>query len=232
MVKALVAADAKYTVDPDGWTPLMSTAFNDKVDVLAFLLQLPAGKASIDAIHTSKHSQQSQTTALCIASAVGHEACVQLLLKAGADPTIPAGRRSPLSEATIQEHHVIVFLLRRAIAAPDRARCLHKARALFDADITILKARQDSRDKNESPALQQQKAIAAAPVYLKGRVERDEPLPRVQLSERGDERLRATAAFVLGLEEGGVEYVGLPHEMYVDLLGYLLPAWVDKGPNA
>ena len=40
----------------------------------------------------------------------------------------------------------------------------------------------------------------------------------------------ATVAFVVGLEEGGVAYEGLPREVYVDLLGYVLPAWADKGP--
>ena len=39
-------------------------------------------------------------------------------------------------------------------------------------------------------------------------------------------------AFVVGVEEGGVEYQGLPREVYVDLLGYLLPVWADKGPEA
>ena len=78
--------------------------------------------------------------------------------------------------------------------------------------------------------MQRQHAIAAAPVYLKGRLQQDEALPAPELApQRGDERMRATVAFVLGLEEGGVGYAGLPREVYVDLLGYLLPAWVDKG---
>ena len=37
---------------------------------------------------------------------------------------------------------------------------------------------------------------------------------------------------MVGVEEGGVEYQGLPREVYVDLLGYLLPVWADKGPEA
>jgi hypothetical protein len=75
---------------------------------------------------------------------------------------------------------------------------------------------------------QKRAAVAAAPVYLKGRV----ALPVPEFTPQGeDERLRATVAFVLGLEEGGVEYAGLPREVYVELLGYLLPAWADKGPG-
>lgn len=81
---------------------------------------------------------------------------------------------------------------------------------------------------------QMRQAIAAAPAYLKGRVERDEPLPRVALTPQqqgNDEQLRATMAFVLGLAEGGVEYEGLPRDLYVELLGYMLPWWADKGPG-
>ena len=39
-------------------------------------------------------------------------------------------------------------------------------------------------------------------------------------------------AFVVGVEEGGVKYQGLPREVYVDLLGYLLPVWADKALEA
>lgn len=47
----------------------------------------------------------------------------------------------------------------------------------------------------------------------------------------GDEQLQVTAAFVLGLEEGGVLYQGLPRELYVELLEYMMHVWADKGPD-
>ena len=157
---------------------------------------------------------------------------MQLLLDAGADSTIPAGTKSPLNLAIRNNHHNVAALLRRAIAEPDRARCLHKARSVLDADTAIDKVWIDSRDDGDTPVVQKQKTTAAATSYLKRRVEQDQPLPRPELAQgQGDQQVRATVAFVLGSEEGGVEYVGLPYEMYVDLLGYLLPGWADKGPE-
>lgn len=48
--------------------------------------------------------------------------------------------------------------------------------------------------------MQQQKAVAAAPIYIQRRVQRDEALPRVELTpQQGDERVRATVAFEVGL---------------------------------
>jgi hypothetical protein len=54
------------------------------------------------------------------------------------------------------------------------------------------------------------------------------PPPPQQQQE--DEEVRATVAFVLGLEEGGVEYEGLPDTVFVELMGYMMPTWADKGP--
>lgn len=54
---------------------------------------------------------------------------MQLLLDAGADPTIPAGDKSPLNHALNGGHLEIAALLRRSIDVPiERARVLAKAR--------------------------------------------------------------------------------------------------------
>ena len=171
---------------------------------MAYLLQLPAARATVDTVGLVGF------TALSIVSCRGEIPSVQLMLDAGADPTIPAGDRLSLNRALSQGHAATVAILRRAIAEPDRARALHKARGLLDAAIVINKAEQDARDKGDAPAVQRQKAIAAVPVYLKDRVQEDEALPVLELvPQQADGQLRATVAFVLGLEEGGVEYAGL-----------------------
>ena len=73
--------------------------------------------------------------------------------------------------------------------------------------------------------------MAAAPAYLKERVERGAALPQVDITPQqgrrrmggeDEQRLRATAAFALE---------GLPQELYVELLGFMLPRWADKGPE-
>jgi hypothetical protein len=236
IVQALVGAGANPAALNNGrWTPLMYAAPNYHRDIVAFLLRLPAVKASID------HINQHQRTALSRASYWGYQSIVQRLLDAGADPTIPAGPNSPLTRAVSQGNYAIAALLRHAIAEPDRARALHKARALIDAPAIITKARKDAADKGESPAMQQEKALAAAPEWSKGRMAEGRDLPRAELTPQqqqqqqqqqyNSERLRATAAFALGLERGE-EGKGMPDDVFVDLLGYLLPVWADKGPEA
>jgi hypothetical protein len=55
-------------------------------------------------------------------------------------------------------------------------------------------------------------------------------VPTVELSQQQrSECLRATATFTLGLD--GDDYKGLPQELYLELLGFLMPPWADKGPE-
>lgn len=59
---------------------------------------------------------------------------------------------------------------------------LDKARSLLDTGRTIRKARQDARDDSEPAAEQKHKAVAAARGWLKGQVEADKALPRVEMT--------------------------------------------------
>lgn len=108
---------------------------------------------------------------------------------------------------------------------------LRKACALLDAGTVINKARRNAHDDGDAQAVARQKTTAAVPAYLKGRVKRDKALPVPELApqQREDEQLRATVAFVLGLEEAGMEYAGLPRELREEMLGYMTHAYMDKG---
>ena len=212
-----------------GATPLIWAVGCNRVDIVAFLLQQPAVKVTIDAV------TDCFSTALSIASGNGYLSIVQRLLDAGADPTIPAGPVSPLHRAMDHGYHDVAALLRTAMAEPDRARALHKARALLDTahKIRHIRLGNDKEQQQQQPRQArartrgetQRRAVAAAPAYLKGRVERGAVLPQVDMGMGGEDerRLRATAAFVLE---------GLPQELYVELLGCMLPCWADKGPEA
>jgi ankyrin repeat protein len=232
IVQALVEAGANpATLTQHGSTPLMWTAYHNHTDIVSFLLQLPAVKTFIDNINN-----YDIITALSIASANGQLSIVQLLLQAGADPTIPAGQDSPLNLAISASHHAIGALLRTTIAEPDRARVLHKARTLVDTAHKIRQIRlgndnDDDENEQQQPRPRrtrgetQRRAVAAAPAYLRGHVEREQVLPQVELTRQhrqGNEQLRAMAAFALE---------GLPRELFVELLGFMLPVWADKGPE-
>jgi uncharacterized protein len=128
VAQALVKVGANPAcADGKGFTSLMFATLRNRIDVVAFLLQLPAVRVSIDA------SSLNDFTALSIASFKGHLSIVQLLLRAGADPTNPAGPISPLNLAIIQRNHAIAALLRLAIAKAYCAPVLHKARFFLDA---------------------------------------------------------------------------------------------------
>jgi uncharacterized protein len=173
-------------------------------------------------------------TALHWAATHNHNEIVRLLLQLGADPTLRnINGKTPLDIARFLGRQPNVALLEPAMVEPQRPRALLKARALLDAALTVPKARKDSADKGEPPALQQHKAIAAAPAYLKRRVAEGRALPAVQVNEEGQsEKLVACVKYALGLEGGGGVHEGegpapqgMLKEVFIELCEMLVPKW-------
>ena len=175
-------------------------------------------------------------TALLRAADYGHADIVRLLLQAGADPTIRHDEGEiPLGAARCNKHQPCIPLLEAALIEPQRTRALFKARALLDAAHATNKARTGAQAKGHPAAVQQQEAIAAAPVYLKQQVAQAQELPRASILVHingEEEQLMACVEYALGLEGGGIVLaegqeptVGMVPEVLVELLELMVPKW-------
>jgi hypothetical protein len=156
-------------------------------------------------------------------------------------PTPPSNHngQTPLDQARFYNRAQCIALLEAAMAEPQRARSLLKARALIDAALAIPKAADDAQAKGRSRAAQQRAMLAAAPAYLKGRVREGEELPDVVVLEEEEEEseneelLLACLKYVLGLEGGGgwhegegpAPRQGMLKELFVELCEMLVAKW-------
>ena len=208
--------------DTHGNTALMYGAATGMVGAMEALVAMGADVEAAD----RNGKRALQHALLC-----KQQDSVKHLLEAGADPT---------TTTPCQISDQVKNLLCRAIAEPDRVRVLFKARFLLDAAETM----RNASDMDETPGVKRQKTIAKAPDALKCRLEQGDALPRVELAQpsenqlletatfSGDveermhhyERLRATAAFAVGI--GGN---CLSSHVFMDLLEYMMPEWGDKG---
>ena len=103
---------------------------------------------------------------------------------------------------------------------------------MSDAEHAITKACHDAR--NDEPEERKRKCIAAAPLYLKGRVERGEELPKVEKigAHDDDDSLLAAAAAAAAAFEYVVMEGKMAPELFVELMQFLVPKWEDERRKA
>ena len=213
-----------------GWTPLMEAARLGYTRCVALLIDRGGDALDLNA------KEEDGWTSLFWAASLGPAHIVQLLLQAGADPTIHDNNgETALDIARQYNGQESIPLLQAALVEPQRSRALFKARVLLDAPYGIDKAFTDAVKNALSRGPLQRAVLAAAPKYLRGRVERGEELPRVKVVERqgsDKEQLAACVKYALGLEGGGgvvfegqEPTVGMLPEVLVELLEMLVPKW-------
>ena len=204
-------------------TPLMEAADRGATDCLRLLLARGGAALELDA-----QRNDDGETALHRAAWYARPKAVQMLLAAGADPTLRNHQdKTPLDVARERQQEAeedqweeeekeraasCVALLEAAMVfEPECPRLLLRARALIDAARTscivtrLLEAR--------GLPVELQRAIlqlAAAPApYLQGRVAEGAELPRVEVvegeeeEEAANEKLLGCVKYALGLEGGG-----------------------------
>ena len=100
---------------------------------------------------------------------------------------------------------------------------LHKAKLLGDAVHAINKAAREAEGMTRGA--KKRKMVAAAPAYLRSRVGRGEELPCVEInsSRQHDEDDEMIADVLEFVTVGGK----MPNEVFIDLMGYLVPKWDD-----
>ena len=105
---------------------------------------------------------------------------------------------------------------------PGRARLLHRARAINDAHHAATKVEGKTR------AERKRKLTAAVHASLKGRVQRGEELPHVEVMQGARnveaKKLAAVAQYVVTVMDGEGN---LPGDLYVELMEYMMVRWDD-----
>lgn len=168
------------------------------VEALAYLLLGIKNRKNISSLDMFGHTPLSVCIRARDQDCVEH---VQMLLAAGADPTLPEGNTSPLRWAKDTGNSDLVKILEQALEGY-RTRLLLKARAVTDAAHAASLQQTECNEK---------KAMEAAPLFLRSRVRRLEPLPLLTMAP---EEAKAEAAGVLD------KALALPTELFDELWGY------------
>ena len=154
----------------------------------------------------------------------GHSEIVQLLLLAGADPTIRNNaRNTPLNLARSYNNHSCILLLQAALAEPQRPRSLLKTRVRIDVAQTsrILATHLTAK---ELPAEVQREILGFDGVFrcINRRTALGQALPRVEVvgvvggAQGGHEEVVACVKYAL---------FGMPRGAFMGLCELLVPKW-------
>ncbi len=227
-----------------GKTLLMVAALGEATNCLQLLLARGGPALELDA-----QNDAGGVKALHDAAFRATPEPVQMLLAAGADPTLRNQRgETPLDLARLQQHLAeqqgneekkewaasrVALLEAAMVCDPERPRLLLKARALLDTAAAVPQTGDEAQRKGLSRAAQQKAMLAATPTYLKGRVKEGEELPRVVVVEGEEEKLLGCLKCALGLEGGGGWHEegegpppqGMVWEVFVELCELLVPKW-------
>ena len=199
ILSLLLDAGACITARAHSGETLLMIAASDFGGIECVRLLLARGGNALELLDAQE--AEDGWTALHHAARTVNPAMLQLLLQAGANPTIrDAGDWTPLDVAREQLEECLkedeeypdflecceecMQILEAAMAEPDRPRALLKARALMDAVHAVEKARSNSNARTRAGRIRA--AVAAAPVYLKGRMGEGQQLPQVEVVEGED----------------------------------------------
>ena len=91
-----------------------------------------------------------------------------------------------------------------------------------DARHAVNKAAKDADEAGESAEEKRRKMTDAAPAWLKGRVERGEELPKMEVGHSSDEDVVAAAVKQMVGEEGE-----MAKDLFKELMEYMVPRWDD-----
>jgi hypothetical protein len=202
------------------------------------LLEEPRVVAVIDVKSTREYKHWAAgSTALHIACQSATDTdktrIVELLLEAGADPTLKNEHgQTPLDLLRLRNpgNHAAITLLERALSEPQRTFVLSKSRHL----INVLHVVTKTAKKAEETATEKSSAcLTKVPDYLTNRVTANMSLPEVSLVTKGrpwcsaSETTSAVLQYVLRAEELG-EKGGMSADVFVELINMMVPGWYQN----
>ena len=119
-----------------------------------------------------------------------------------------------------------------ALDGSERVRMLHKARLVSDgcdAIYAVEKATEDAEGTIRTRGEKKRMMVAAAPAYLKDRVERGEEFPSAKIKhirnrnsiKKMHKEMRQRVMKLITVKGQ------MPNDVYIELLEYMVPKWDD-----